>query len=69
MCTCFGRLIHYQFPDEMSWDDWGLSHRQVGRIDLENTASPEEADGLEEMTSDEMAVNGYCVVAGIARHE
>ena len=39
------------------------------RIDLENTASPEEADELEEMTADEMAVEGYYVVAVIARHE
>ena len=30
---------------------------------------PEEADELEEMTADEMAVDGYYVVAGIARHE
>ena len=34
-----------------------------------NAASPEEADELEEMTADEMAVDGYYVVAGIARHE
>ena len=39
------------------------------RIDLENAASPEEADKLEEMTADEIAVDGYYVVAGIARHE
>ena len=42
---------------------------EVERIDLENAASPEEADELEEMTADEMAVDGYYVVAGIARHE
>ena len=39
------------------------------RIDLESAVSPEEADELEEMTADEMAVNCYYVVAGIARHE
>ena len=38
-------------------------------MDLENAASPEEADELDEMTADEMAVDGYYVVAGIARHE
>ena len=38
-------------------------------MDLENAVSPEEADELEEMTADEMAVDGYYVVAGIARHE
>ena len=38
-------------------------------MDLENAASPEEADQLEEMTANEMAVDGYYVVAGIARHE
>ena len=41
----------------------------VERIDLENAARPEEADKLEEMTAEEMAVDGYYVVAGIARHE
>ena len=39
------------------------------RIDLENAASPEEADELEEMTAAEIAVDGYYVVAGIGRHE
>ena len=38
-------------------------------MDLENAANLEEAHGLEECTADEMAVNGYYVVAGIARHE
>ena len=37
--------------------------------DLESAASPEEADELEEMTANEMAVDGYYVVAAIARHE
>ena len=53
----------------MSWDEWRLSDSEVKRIALENAASPEEADELEEMTADEMAVDGYYVVAGIARHE
>ena len=53
----------------MSWDEWCLSDSEVERIDLENAASPGEADELEEMTADEMAVDGYYVVAGIARHE
>ena len=39
------------------------------RIDLKNGANPEESDELEEMTADEMAVNGCYVLAGIARHE
>ena len=63
------QLRHYQFPDDLSWDAWRLSESEVERIDLENAASPEEADELEEMTADETAVNGYYVVAGIARHE
>ena len=46
-----------------------FSDSDVERIDLENAASPEEADELKEMTTDEMAVDGYYVVAGIARHE
>ena len=63
------QLRHYHSPDDLSWDQWPLSDSEVERIDLENSASPEEADELEEMTADEMAVNGYYVVAGIARHD
>ena len=53
----------------LSWDEWRLSNSEVECIDLENAASPQEADELKEMTADEMAVDGYYVVAGIARHE
>ena len=60
---------HYHSPDDLSWDEWRLSDSEVKRIDLENAASPEGADELEEMTADEMAVDGYYVVAGIARDE
>ena len=63
------QLRHYHSPDNLSWDEWRLSDSEVERIDLENAASSEEADELEEMTADEMAVDGYYVVAGIARHE
>ena len=63
------QLRHYHSPDNLSSDEWRLSDSEVERIDLENAASPEEADELEEMTADEMAVDGYYVVAGIARHE
>ena len=38
-------------------------------VHLENAAITEEADELHEMTADEMAVDGYYMVAGIARHE
>ena len=62
-------MRHYHSPDNLSWDEWRLSDSEVERIELENAASPEEADKLEEMTADEMAVDGYYVVAGIARHE
>ena len=63
------QLRHYHSPDDLSWDEWRLSDSEVERIDLENAASPEEADELEEMTANEMKVDGYYVVAGIARHE
>ena len=63
------QLRHYHSPDDLSWDEWRLSDSEAKRIDLENAASPEEANELEEMTADEMAVEGYYVVAGIARHE
>ena len=62
------QLRHYYSADELSWDEWRLCDREAERIDLETAANPEEADELEEMTADEMAVNGYYVVAGIARH-
>ena len=58
-----------QRPDDLSWDEWRLSDSEVERMDLDNAASPEEADELEEMTADEMAVDGYYVVAGVAHHE
>ena len=63
------QLMHYHSPDDLSWDEWRLSDSEVERIHLENAASPEEANELEEMTADEMAVDGYYVAAGIARHE
>ena len=63
------QLRHYHSPDKLSCVDRRLSDREVQRIDLENAANPEEADQLEEMTADEMAVDGYYVAAGIARYE
>ena len=63
------QLRHYHSPDDLSWDEGLLSDSEVKRIDIENAASPEEADELEEMTAEEMAVDGYYVVAGFARHE
>ena len=63
------QLRHHHSPDDLSWDEWRLSDSEVERIDLDNAASPEEADELEEMTADEMAIDGYYVVADIARHE
>ena len=54
------RLRHYHSPDELSSDEWRLSDREVERI---------KADEVQEMTADEMAVDGYYVVAGIACHE
>ena len=62
------QLRHYHSPDNLSRDEWRLSNSEVGRIDLENATSPEEADELEEITADEMAVDGCYVVAGIPRH-
>ena len=62
-------MRHYHSPTDLSGDEWRLSDNEVEHIQLENAASREEADELEEMTTDEMAVDGYYVVAGIARHE
>ena len=63
------QLRHYYSPDELSWDEWRLSNRKVKCIDLESAANREEADELQGMTADDMGVDGYYVVAGIARHE
>ena len=63
------QLRHYHSPDDLWWDEWRLSDSEVERIDLENAASSKEADELEQMTADEMAVEGNYVVAGIACHE
>ena len=38
------QLRHYDSPDELSWNEWRLSDTDVECIDLENAASPEEAD-------------------------
>ena len=62
------QLRHYHSPDDLSWDEWRLSDREVEHIDLENAAHPEDADELVEMTADKMAVDGYYVGACIARH-
>ena len=61
------QLRHYQSPDDQSWDGCRLTNREVKRIDPENAATPEEADELKEMTAKE--IDGYYVVAGIARHK
>ena len=58
------QLRHYHSPDKLSWDEWRLGDSEVERIDLENATSPEDADKLEEMTADDMVVDGYYVVAG-----
>ena len=63
------QLRHYHSPDDLCWEEWRLSNGEVERNDLENAASPEQADELKDMTGDEMAVDGYYVVEGIARHE
>ena len=63
------QLRHFQSPDDLSWHEWHLSDSEVERIDLENAASPHEAQELKEMTANGMAVDGYYVVAGTARHE
>ena len=62
-------MRHYHPPDDLSWDQWRPSDSEVERINLEKADSLEEADELAEMNADEMAVDGYYVVAGIARHE
>ena len=63
------QLRHYPSPDDVSWNEWRLSDKEVEKIDLQNAASPEEADELEVKTTEGMAVDEYYVVAGIARHE
>ena len=63
------QLRHFHFPHDLSWDEWRLTDKEVERVDLQKAASLEEADKLKEMTAEEIAVDGYCVVAGIARQE
>ena len=46
-----------------------MSDKEVEKFDLQNAVAPEEAYEMEEMTTEEMAVNGYNVVVGIARQE
>ena len=63
------QLRYYHSPHDLSWDKWRLSHEEVKKIDLQTAASPQEADELEKITTEEMAVDGYYVVTGIARDE
>ena len=63
------QLRHYHSPHDLSWDEWCPSDKEFEQIGLQNAASLEEADELEDMTAKEIAVDGYYAVAGIARHE
>ena len=63
------QLRHYHSPDGLSWDEWRLSDIEVERIDIENAPSPEGEEELEEMTADEMAVDGHYVGAGFPPYE
>ena len=63
------RLRHSHYPDDLSWDEWRLTDKEVAHSNVENAAKPEEADGLDEMTADEMVVEGHYVLAGIARNQ
>ena len=63
------KLRYYHSPDKLSWNEWRPSDREVEHIHLENATNPGEADKLDRMTADEKAVDGYYVVAGIARHK
>ena len=69
-CLCAPKeLRQYHCPEDLFCDEWRSSDGEVKRINLENAANPEEADELDQMTADEMALNGYYVVAGIARDD
>ena len=41
---CAPKQLRRYHSAELSWHRWRLSDREVERIDLENAASPEEAD-------------------------
>ena len=49
-------------PNEVAWDEWHMSDKEVEKMDLQNVVSPEEPDEMREMTTEEMAVDGYNVV-------
>ena len=63
------QLRHCHSCDDLSLGEWRLSHKEVEKVNLQNAASPKEADKLEKVTAEEMAVDRYYVVAGIACHE
>ena len=56
------QLRHYHSPDELFWDDRRSSDSEVERIDVEIATDPKKADKMEEMTANEMAVDGYYLV-------
>ena len=63
------RLTYHQIPDRMSSNSWRQTAKEVKQIDLQNTAVLAQAYELEEMTSVEMAVDCFYMVAGIARQK
>ena len=62
------QLRHYHSPEDLAWDEQGLTDREDKCIGLEKAANREQADERKEMTADEMALDGY-VVPGIAPNE
>ena len=52
---------HYNSFDNLSSNECRLAHEEVTRIDLENAATPHEADELDDMHADQMAWMATCM--------
>ena len=63
------QLRHYHCADDLSRYEWSLTDKGVELIDVEDAAAPQKADKLERMTSNEMAADGYYVVAAVDHNE
>ena len=51
-------LTHHHSPDDLSYDHWRISNKEVEKMDPQNASFPEQTDELEEMTARKMVVDG-----------
>ena len=57
------QLKRYHNPEDLCGEEWELNNEQIAALDLQGAASPMEVEGgLPNMTAEEMAKEGFCLV-------